>query len=322
MNIKNQEEHLINKILNDFTTKKEINYIDSIIITGSFGRHEPTYQYIDNKYILKSDVEIAIIYSNFYKKRYLNKLINDFKQMYKEDLNFMLINKKRIMKVHNFNYSFITPKKKTLFTYDLFNGSYTLYGKDFLKNNFVKIGDIDLYEAKRIVANRIAELVYLSSSPNDNNEFILAQWRAKTILALGTAWLLLNNKYESSYHSQKKLIELNKDKINNFFGDNFYYNYIKCFDLLRNNGEYYLIDNKYLLNYIIKINSLFNDSKLNKSKVNNLARKVKYFLKYILYKKDLNIFNIENRILSDVLVGYINNDNILYKANLWHNVIY
>ena len=58
--IKIYEKNLISSIVENIKKIDSKNRIISIIITGSFGRNEPTYVIIDdNNYKLKSDIEIA-----------------------------------------------------------------------------------------------------------------------------------------------------------------------------------------------------------------------------------------------------------------------
>lgn len=147
---------LIIRIIQKLDEYPESKDLTSAVLTGSLGRDEPTF----NDGVLKSDVELALVYKDKCKHSaeiIKEKLIKDFD----EDMNPMTISEDRVRNKYNFNYSFKTPEYSSIFMYDFFNGSKTIWGTDLLKGTVVQY---DPYEAKRIVANRIGELVYLEST--------------------------------------------------------------------------------------------------------------------------------------------------------------
>lgn len=314
MNIQEYEKELFKNLINK-CKENDINHmVESIIITGSFGRKEQTYN--NNK--LKSDIEIGFVYKPFTRKKEIKNLAWKIQEMFNEDLNIMGMSRYRILKKCNYNNTIIPTSKKTIFTYDLYNGSYTLYGKKYIEKININKKDIDVYEAKRIIANRIAEYLYLTKKSKDN--FLKTQWKSKIILAIGSAWLVLNNKYESSYKSQMETILDNEPLFDKSFLDT----YKKSYNFLRNNGDEYNIEDKEIQEYIRNFNSQYNLHKINKSKVNGLSRKVKYFLKFIKsYGIRKHLFNIEDYIIQRIIDNYTNNnEDMIEIANMWFNVIY
>ena len=159
------EQKLISDIITSIEKYGGKSYLSSIILTGSFGRGEPTYSSdSEGKLFLKSDVEIALVFPKLSQKKYVEELIRNVSSEFIEDLNLMPINERRVRKACNFNFTLRVPKFKTIFIYDLFNGSKTIWGRDFIGEKTILLGDVDLYEAKRLVANRIGELTYLRNS--------------------------------------------------------------------------------------------------------------------------------------------------------------
>lgn len=128
------EKNLIDNIITSIERHGGRDYFSSIILTGSFGRGEPTYSFSSKGTLqLKSDVEIALVFSKPSQKKAVEKLIRRVSSEFIEELNLMAINERRVRKAYNFNFSLIIPKYKTIFTYDLFNGSRTIWGRDFIE---------------------------------------------------------------------------------------------------------------------------------------------------------------------------------------------
>jgi len=313
------EKELFDKIIISLREHEALPEIVSIIVTGSFGRHEETFSIVDNNEILISDVEIAIVYKKIEAKKILLKLLSSIEKEFVEELNFMLISERRIVKKMNFNYSLISNKKKTIFMYDLYNGSYTIFGKELIKDRFITISELDKYEAKRLVANRIGELIYLS----DNNK-LSKQWKAKLILSIGSAWLILNNKYYSSYSIQYENVLYNKSIICGIFGNLFLNDYIKSFNYLRENGEEYDVNIVELKKYVACIIECLKNDHIYSSKVNSLSRYTKYcykLLKTLNFK--YNVFKFEEEILDNLLNEFVSNNKKLDEtAKDWYNILY
>ncbi len=321
--IKKYENNLINKIIEKILEKNGEKYLTSIVLTGSFGRNEPTYIIENNSFKLKSDIEIALIYKKEKYKKQVKDIIEKTSKLFDEDLNLMAISEKRIKKIMNFNSSIIVPKRKTLFTFDLYNGSKTIWGEKLIENKKVTLNEVDKYESKRIVANRIAEYSYLYNSKNDKNDFELLQWKGKIVLSIGTAILLCEDKYTSSYHEQYKNIKNNIGLINEIVGNDFFKDYEKIFLYLRENATPYEIPEEKLKKYVKKVNLYFQSKKLTKSKVNSLSRLIKYYYKYFKTSKKCSFINLEERILQNVIDCFCNNYSRLIEVSIvWHNVLY
>lgn len=325
MKQKDYEVKLIKKIIESIENNGGKKYLSSIILTGSFGRGEPTYKYNkDGSFKLKSDVEIALVYKKEKYVREVKVLIDKVSKSFEEELNLMPISRHRVCNANNFNFTILNNKYKTLFTYDLFNGSYTVWGEELLKCQKVTLNQLDLYEGKRIVANRIGEMIYLTNlSEKRSSDYIKKQWKGKICLAIVTAWLLLEGQYSSSYHSQYHYVMNNKKNVERVLGKDFTIEYNRVFNFLRNNGNEYEIEDKKLREYIRNINECFKKRKISKPKVNNIARTLKYFIKYFKAGMKYGIINYEEKILQTLINEYVDESNIISEtATLWHKVLY
>lgn len=322
MDSKVYQEKLINNIIVSIEKHSGKEILSSVILTGSFGREEPTFINDDGELILKSDVEIALVYPKGISKNKVIKLIEAVGSEFTEDLNLMPISQKRVEKAYNFNFSFSSPKYKTIFTYDLFNGSKTIWGTDFIRRVNVSLDDIDPYEAKRLVGNRIGELVYLQSREKDN-DYLRKQWKGKVLLAIGSAWLILNKKYHSSYYSQYNEIINDIVKIEREIGNTFGSDYMSVFEFLRNNGEEYEVPDDVLKDYVKGINELFVVHRLQSPRVNCFSRNLKYFIKYLKVKAPFGFVEFENNIIDNLIVYYLSSmEKTRFVADIWHKVLY
>ena len=99
MNISEYENNLISNIIKSIEKHGGKKLLSSIILTGSFGRKEPTYSIKENGlFFLKSDIEIALIcQKNIYRKQ-INQLIKNVSAEFNEDLNLMQLSEKRVKK--------------------------------------------------------------------------------------------------------------------------------------------------------------------------------------------------------------------------------
>ena len=200
--IDNYMKNLITNITKAVDNSPEKSGIASVVLTGSLGRDEGTFHFDENdNLVLDSDIEVALVYKKGCKEQakiLKDKLIKSFK----EEMNPMTISLSRVENKYNFNYSIVKPKYSSIFMYDLYNGSKTIWGEELLKGKDVIY---DKYEAKRIVANRIGELTYIKHIEKASNKQI-TKWEAKLLLAIGTAYCIAQNKYKSKYRDQYNII--------------------------------------------------------------------------------------------------------------------
>ena len=319
------EKNLIDNINTSIKQHGGMDCLSSIILTGSFGRGEPTYIMGTNGDIqLKSDVEIALVFPNSSQKKAVEKLILSVSSEFTEELNLMAVNEKRVRKGYNFNFSFRTPKYKTIFTYDLFNGSRTIWGKDFIGEKEITLADIDPYEAKRMVANRIGELIYLQDTVDvDKKEYLRMQWKGKLILAIVSAYLICEGDYVSSYHGQYEKIKKNKECAERLIGKGFFTEYDNSFVYLRENGASYEVPDRLLISYVKNIDQYFRKKELRRPKVNSVSRLIKYTLKYVKSGMEYGIFGFENNILQSLISDFWKKSEQLSRdADVWHKVLY
>lgn len=325
MDILEYESQLIKKVVERIEASGGKECLSSIILTGSFGRGEPTYTVDASGQIhLKSDVEIALIYPDTAKKGKVDVLIDAVSKEFIEDLNLMAINEKRLRKAYNFNCSIVIPKYKTIFTYDLFNGSKTVWGHDFIGEKEMVLADVDPYEAKRLVANRIGELIYLlNTSDSSQKECLRKQWKGKLVLAIVSAWLICEGSYVSSYHGQYDRLKMKESSVTSLFGENFFCDYDKVFAFLRESGTEFVVTDDELRQYVHQINKYFKNLQIKSSKVNSVSRIAKYLVKYMKTGMDYGIVQFENKILQALIDEYSNQGNGLEKvADVWYRVLY
>lgn len=319
------EKKLIDNVITSIEWHGGKNCLSSVILTGSFGRGEPTYAIESNGGIqLKSDVEIALVFPRTSQKKTVEALIQKVSSEFEEDLNLMAVNEKRVLKAHNFNYSLRTPKFKTIFTYDLFNGSRTIWGRDFIGDKGITLTEVDPYEAKRLIANRIGELTYLRDTADlDKNDYLRMQWKGKLMLAIVSAWLICEGEYVSSYHGQYERIKKNKENAERLIGKDFFSEYDKSFTFLRENGASYEIQDKLLTGYIKNMDQYFIKKEIKRPKGNTGSRLLKYTLKYMKSGMKYGIFGFENNILQSLISDFwTKSDRLSRAADAWHKVLY
>lgn len=325
MERENYDESLLTDIINSIEKYGGKDCLSSIILTGSFGRGEPTYTTeAEGKLLLKSDVEIGLVFPKSSQKSLVERLIRKVASEFTEELNLIAINEKRVRKVYNFNFSIRTPKFKTIFTYDLFNGSRTIWGRDFIGEKTVSLADVDLYEAKRLVANRIGELIYLQNSADaDSKVHLRVQWKGKLILAIVSAWLICEGEYVSSYHGQFQKIKDRSTDVESVMGTGFVDEYKRVFGFLRETGEPYEVADDLLRDYIKAVDRYFIQRHMRKPKVNSVSRMVKYLIKYARTGREYGFIGFENNILQALISDYWQNSaRIKLDADVWHRVLY
>lgn len=313
-------EKLKSQIIQDIENFPHKTDIESIILTGSLGRDEGTF-HIDketNNLILDSDVELALVYKPGKKdsaKTFKQFLIEN----YKEDMNPMTISLLRVRNMYNFNYSFKTPKYNSIFMYDLYNGSKTIWGTELLSARSLPY---DKYEAKRIIANRIGEyacLKYIEKAPEKQ----IKQWEAKILLSVGIACCIIDNIYESPYKKHCEAICKSKDKWNDYLGSNFVEDYIEAYEYLRLGIDKYDVPTERIKSYVEKISKLFNTNEYSKPKITSLSRKLKYAISTVKHYKKRHVIDCETTIIDALIEYYINDDiSLIEYGKYWKNILY
>lgn len=318
------QDWLIKAIVNSILGYGGADYLSSIILTGSFGRNEPTFRVAEDGYLeLKSDVEVALVY--FRGKNKVNQIMEMVSKDFSESLNLMCMDEKRLKQAHNFNYSIFPSKYKSIFTFDLFNGSKTIWGRDYIGEREILVSECDKYEAKRIVANRIGELCYLQNniSSEDDKDFLRIQWKGKVLLAIASAWLICQGDYVTSYHGQYDIIVSKEKEVSEYLGQSFMDDYKMTFSFLREDGECFEVSDEILRLYVNKMAVLFSKLSLNKPHINNLFRTIKYSLKYLTTGMKYGLLNYEDNILQALILNYYKNlDKIKEDSDVWHKVLY
>jgi hypothetical protein len=314
-------DDLIKRIVNKINQYPERKCLVSVVLTGSLGRDEGTFHISsdDSKLILDSDVELALIYRRGRKKlakEIKRKLIADFN----EEMNPMVISELRVKKGYNFNYSFSKPQKSSIFMYDLYNGSKTIWGAELLNKEVIPY---DKYESKRIIANRIGELIYLESNEKVNGTQIITQWEGKLLLAIGSAFCILEDAYRSKYKAQRDYIMANKNRAKEAFGENFVEDYDKTYLFLREGGQSFKIQREKLIEYVALANIFMEKRKIFTPKINSVSRRLKYLIACIKSKSKFNPFTCEQDIIESLIFDFIvDNKEIVITAQAWKNILY
>lgn len=319
------EKNLIENVIASIQKHGGKDCLSSVILTGSFGRGEPTYTVEAHGGLqLKSDVEIALIFSKPSQKRAVENLIQAVSAGFEEDLNLMAVNEERVRKAYNFNFSIRVPKYKTIFTYDLFNGSKTIWGRDFIGEKDITLADVDPYEAKRLVANRIGELTYLQNTDSsDMNDYLRMQWKGKLVLAIVSAWLICEGEYVSSYHGQYDKIKQSVVKAENQIGKGFFAEYDKVFSFLRENGRSYEVSEDLLISYVKSMDRYFKEKGIKHPKVNSASRLIKYYIKYAKSGMKFGVVGFEDSILQALISDFCQKSaRLSADADVWHRVLY
>ena len=323
----NKEEYtakLLNEIIAFIEQNRGEEILSSIVLTGSFGRGEPTWEVdADGNAILKSDVEIALVRKPSVRNKEALDLCHKLWNHFQEDLSLMVFSERRIKNAHNLNHSLWETRYKTIFTFDIFNGSKTIWGKDFLKSKRITIDAIDPYEAKRIVGNRIGELMYLTEDEGKNDDYTRKQWKGKVMLAICSAWLVIQKEYVSGYHSQYDRI-IDNDAAKKELGGDFIDDYKKTFEFLRESGIPFEVSDASLRKYVERISELFDSNGIKQPKVNNIARIIKNTLRYIKTGCKFGFVHFENNIISSLISQFEQGETerLRYTAQVWHNSIY
>lgn len=315
---------LIQEIVLRVTAHPNADCVSSIIVTGSFGRNEPTFEKDENGYLtLKSDVEVALVYDKFKDKKKVLQLMQEIESCFSELVEFMPFQKQRIIKAQNHNFAIIEPKYKSLFTYDIFNGSYTAWGIDYLSLKQISLDQVDPFEAKRIVSNRIGELMcFLNRGSAQYDDNYKRLWKAKVMLAIVSAYLLCNRAYVSSYHGQYDRIMQQRKEVVSTFGEKFLSDYESAFSYLRENSDSCEISDENLRKYVAAINTIFQKKGITKARINCLSKKLRSRVHYLKCGSNYGL-NFENNLYQNLINAYIENAGCVQNlANDWRKVLY
>lgn len=319
--IKEYLDGLMASIINDVESYQQKTSLVSIVLTGSLGRDEGTF-HLDkntNGVVLDSDVELALVYKDG-KKKDAELIKAMLIENYTEDMNPMTISESRVRNNYNFNYSILSPKNTSIFMYDFYNGSKTIWGENLLTRN---VPQYDKYEAKRIVANRIGELTCVQNGNAKDKEKLIAQWRGKLVLAIGSAYCILKNEYQSKYEAQRNYIVSHNGELSSVIDPQFVDDYDKMFLFLRKGGEIYEIPSERLVKYVEKINCLFKNERVYHPRINSLSRKLKYAIACVKSKADLNPLACEEKIIDDLINEFIDGDDDIFDAaKNWKDILY
>lgn len=180
--------------------------LESIILSGSFGRDEGAVLVESGRLVFLSDCEIILVANKYIAQSTLNKLSSEFAKETGISVGLWW----------NSPIKFASPlvTRPTIANYDLKYGSKILYGKDYLrKMPDFRPEDIPLWEGLRLLFNRMVEsmnqfsIKYLHRPPLEEKKRKLLYSVSKLILACQDALLLSLKKYDSSYKVRNEMFK-------------------------------------------------------------------------------------------------------------------
>lgn len=279
----------------------------SVILTGSLPRGEATR--LDGK--LLSDVELAVVYSGLPFK--VKRLAARMAPLFKEELNIMPLSLRRVRRGLNYNGGALRPKKLTIFTCDLYNGGRVIWGKDVLDAGRADCAAVDIYEAKRLTANRIGDMLTAESGDAPRQ-------RCKLALAVADAWLLLGGSYKPFSAARKELLDERRAAFEADFGADFASLCDGAYAFLRGGGPFFDVPESALRAAVLALEPRL--EALRRCRVNCLSRRLKIRIKYILASKRLGPTDIENAVFSRLIADFAASRGESETAELWRKVLY
>jgi hypothetical protein len=303
-------QNLYNNIVTQVKIDKIDNIITHIIVTGSFGKNEPSYFYKNDEIIYKSDIELVFVVKNYKYKKFLLQYKEKYTKLFNIDVSLMIFKDSRYINGYNSNELFPKNKFFSIFSYDFYQNNIVIYGE---KLNLSFNREIDKYEAIVIFTNRLAE--YFSYYFKNVSDDVLLFWKSKVLISYMEAILIINNLYTSSYSSQLK-------SFSKLFPENKYLDlFNKAYKYLRQNGAEYSIEDSVLIDLSKDMIEIKKNNNLNKSRINSwiyLIRNIIIIIKNKLYSK-ITHFNRFNYIFDKLTDGLINNNTLKIKdaCNFW-----
>ena len=178
----------------------------AVFLYGSLGRGEGT-AYLDGGVVkMVSDYEIAYVSRDPFDKSKLKKLAGKLAQKYDIDLTLNFILPRRLTSGAPLNWA-PTESTPSIEQYELKEFSRLLYGED-LRETAPKLsaGDIVLWEAVRLLYNRMAEFTDALYQGGGLDNKALLKASNKLLIASGDALLLSAGRYHGHYLERMKRV--------------------------------------------------------------------------------------------------------------------
>lgn len=191
----------------EIITKEIVDKVkpESIILGGSFGRGEGSVILKKSEAKILSDYEIGVVTNKFWQRELLSKLSRKFSAMLGVETTVTCITPDRLKQNRTKNLSFGRPLP-SISMYELKSGSVLLYGKNYLSENLIDPRTIPLWEAIRLLFNRMAEAlqhfdISIFQKPGDVHveDLKLIKWISKILLACSDVLLISIGRYHYSY---------------------------------------------------------------------------------------------------------------------------
>jgi len=192
--------------------------VESIILTGGFGRGEGSVIIEGDKVIPLNDYDLVVVVENF---RFVDRILK-FKAL--RQLSEKLAEKVGIdfVDIYVLSVADIKSLAPTIFNYELRYGSTVIYGNNVLKDlPATSPKEIPLWEGTRLLYNRMLGLLwgfsteYLSKMPTKKKrEFLISQC-VKAALACCESLLLLAGEYNYSCQKRREIFNKNYKRMFN-----------------------------------------------------------------------------------------------------------
>jgi hypothetical protein len=175
----------------------------SVVVSGGFGRGEPSVIERNGKLKFLSDCEVAIVIPRYVSQRELDRLSLSLTQ--KTGLEVVLHNSLRLCVYSWLNMPSLVSSRvwrPSIANYDLKYGSRVVFGENTLQNvPDIKPQSIPMWEGIRLMFNRMAaSLRYFPINEQERDEAIY--WINKVIIACQDALLLSLKRYHYSYKAR------------------------------------------------------------------------------------------------------------------------
>lgn len=182
-----------------------------ILIAGSFGKD--SWLFAGDELI--SDFEFVFVCQNSWSIKKKKRLLNNLNNKYPYDISLKGYLMDKINKKIISNYSYQTTGYLSLDFFDTFSSPVYLYNK---KNKNLNIkctpNEIPIWEAWRLIVNRIGDILSVEYTQENNQQIINYYW-LKIFESFADAYCIVNKTYHNNI--SKRLESFNEGSIENDF---------------------------------------------------------------------------------------------------------
>jgi hypothetical protein len=172
-----------------------------VVLTGSGSRGEMTAYRHNGDIVMVSDIEMAVVDANLFKRGKIRRMGSELARKYGVDLTLMFFLPRRFREGVPANWA---PRNSPLSIeqYETFAAGRFLYGPDLRAHPAgVEVSRIPVWEGIRLLFNRMAEFCRAVLTPAEDATSVRKAC-TKLSIAAGDAWLLRNGQYHYSYRER------------------------------------------------------------------------------------------------------------------------